>query len=176
MLPGDRQRPGHTTDWDRRPGRAETARLSANAERALANEAGGPVAQLLPVPQDGGDGVEDTDPLAPLKSDIAAAKGNALLVETTAGGWQEGRASAPQGGLEASPPWPDATGRNGRSWPNPPLGECWRLVGLPRLCSTIATAPRSAKHIGNGRWALCDRLGGSLAVELTEKLGIAGGI
>ena len=53
---------------------AETARLSANAERALANEAGGPVAQLLPVPLDGGDGGEDTDPLAPMKSDIAAAK------------------------------------------------------------------------------------------------------
>ena len=31
---------------------ADSARLSANAERALADEAGGPVAQLLPVPQD----------------------------------------------------------------------------------------------------------------------------
>ena len=35
---------------------ADTSRLTANAERSLANEAGGPVAQLLPVPQDGGDG------------------------------------------------------------------------------------------------------------------------
>ena len=74
---------------------ADTSRLSANAERSLANEAGGPLAQLIPVPQDGGDGDEDTDPLAGLKTDIAAAKGNALLVETTAGGWQEGKASAP---------------------------------------------------------------------------------
>ena len=75
---------------------ADTSRLTANAERSLANEAGGPLAQLIPVPQDGGDGAEDgTDPLSGLKSDIAAAKGNALLVETTAGGWQEGKASAP---------------------------------------------------------------------------------
>ena len=74
---------------------ADTSRLTANAERSLANEAGGPVAQLIPVPQDGGDGDEDTDPLAGLKSDIAAAKGNALLVETTAGGWQEGKVAAP---------------------------------------------------------------------------------
>ena len=33
---------------------ADTSRLTANAERALADEAGGPVAQLLPVPVDGG--------------------------------------------------------------------------------------------------------------------------
>ena len=75
---------------------ADTSRLTANAERSLANEAGGPVAQLLPIPQDGGDGDEDTDPLAGLKSDIAAAKGNALLVETTAGGWQGGATEAPR--------------------------------------------------------------------------------
>ena len=74
---------------------ADTSRLTANAERSLANEAGGPLAQLIPVPQDGGDGDEDTDPLAGLKTDIAAAKGNALLVETTAGGWQEGKVAAP---------------------------------------------------------------------------------
>ena len=75
---------------------ADTFRLTANAERSLANEAGGPLAQLIPVPQDGGDGDEDTDPLAGLKSDIAAAKGNALLVEATAGGWQEGKVAAPK--------------------------------------------------------------------------------
>ena len=74
---------------------ADTSRLTANTERSLANETGGPLAQLIPVPQDGGDGDEDTDPLAGLKSDIAAAKGNALLVETTAGGWQEGKVAAP---------------------------------------------------------------------------------
>ncbi len=76
---------------------ADTSRLVANAERSLANEAGGPVAQLLPVPQDGGDGGEDgTDPLSGLKSDIKDAKGSALLVETTSGGWGEGAVNAPR--------------------------------------------------------------------------------
>ena len=77
---------------------ADTSRLTANAERSLANEAGGPLAQLLPVPQDGGDGAEEdgTDPLSGLKSDIKDAKGSALLVETTSGGWGEGAVNAPR--------------------------------------------------------------------------------
>ena len=76
---------------------ADTSRLTANTERSLANEAGGPLAQLLPVPQDGGDGAEaGTDPLSGLKSDIKDAKGSALLVETTSGGWGEGAVNAPR--------------------------------------------------------------------------------
>ena len=76
---------------------ADTSRLMANAERSLADEAGGPLAQLLPVPQDGGDGAEEgADPLSGLKSDIKDARGSALLLETTAGGWAEGPASAPR--------------------------------------------------------------------------------
>ena len=73
-----------------------TARLQAEAERSLADEARGPLAQLIAIPQDGkgGDGAGD-DPLAPLRRDIAAARGKALLVETTAAGWSEGKASAP---------------------------------------------------------------------------------
>ena len=69
---------------------AETARLSANAERALADEAGGPVAQLLPVPQDGGDD-SDTDPLAALKSDISKAKGGCAFGRNNVG-WLARRA------------------------------------------------------------------------------------
>ena len=74
---------------------ADTARLNANTERSLADEAGGPVAQLLPVPQDGGDGGED-DALAGLKADIKKARGSALLIETVNAGWGEGKAAAPQ--------------------------------------------------------------------------------
>ena len=72
-----------------------SARLGSEAERTLADEASGPVANLLAVPQDGGDGGDD-DPLAALKADIRTARGKALLVETSAAGWGEGRASAPQ--------------------------------------------------------------------------------
>ena len=87
---------------------ADTARLSANAERSLADEAGGPVAQLLPVPQDGGDGSDD-DPLAMLRKDIRDAKGKALLVETTAAGWAEGKTAAPSGDWKQQPLHPMPT-------------------------------------------------------------------
>ena len=73
---------------------ADSARLNANAERSLADEAGGPVAQLLPVPQDGGDGGDD-DALASLKTDIKNARGKALLLETVNSGWGEGKSAAP---------------------------------------------------------------------------------
>ena len=79
---------------------ADTARLNANAERSLADEAGGPVAQLLPVPQDGGDDSAD-DPLAGLRKDIRDAKGKALLVETVNAGWGEGKQAAPQSDWQA---------------------------------------------------------------------------
>lgn len=71
-----------------------TARLQSEAERSLADEAAGPLAQLIAVPQDGGSG-EDDDPLKALKADVAGARGKALLVETTAAGWGEGRGAAP---------------------------------------------------------------------------------
>ena len=72
-----------------------TARLQSETERSLADESAGPLAQLLAIPQDGGSG-EQGDPLSDLKRDIRAARGKALLVETTASGWDAGRAAAPQ--------------------------------------------------------------------------------
>ena len=72
-----------------------TARLQSEAERSLADEAGGPLAQLLAVPSDGGDGGDD-DPLANMKTDLAGARGKAMLVETTAAGWGEGKGVSPQ--------------------------------------------------------------------------------
>ena len=78
-----------------------TARLQSEAGRSLADEAGGPLAQLLAIPQDGGD-AGDGDPLKMLKADIAGARGKALLVETSAAGWGEGRTAAPQRDWQAS--------------------------------------------------------------------------
>ena len=77
-------------DWAR-----STGTLAAYLETRLGQEAGGTVAHVLPIPQDGGDGT-DTDPLADLKADIRNAKGGTVLTETTAAGWGEGKASAPQ--------------------------------------------------------------------------------
>ena len=78
-----------------------TTRLLSETERSLADESAGPLAQLLAIPQDGGDGSED-DPLAALKLDIKTARGRALLVETVAAGWGEGRGAAPSQDWKAS--------------------------------------------------------------------------
>ena len=78
-----------------------TARLQSEAERSLADEVQGPLAQLLAIPQDGGD-AGDGDPLKKLKADIAGARGKALLVETSAAGWGEGRTAAPQRDWQAA--------------------------------------------------------------------------
>ena len=73
----------------------ETGALSGNLERRLQEEAGGPVAHVLAIPQDGGDGGDD-DPLASLKGDIAGAKGRTILMETTAAAWGDGSSAAPR--------------------------------------------------------------------------------
>ena len=74
-----------------------TARLGSEAERSLADESGGPLAQLLSIPQDPGeDDEDDEDMFSGLRADIARARGKALLVETTSAGWGDGRTSAPQ--------------------------------------------------------------------------------
>ena len=73
-----------------------TGRLNAAAERSLADEAGGPVAQLLTIPEgQAGDDDDDGDPLATLRTAIAGARGKSLLLETTASGYGEGKAGAP---------------------------------------------------------------------------------
>ena len=76
-----------------------TARLQSEAERSLADEAAGPLAQLLTYPEgaanqdaDGDEG----DTLAPIRAAIAAARGKAFLVESTASGYGEGKQNAPR--------------------------------------------------------------------------------
>ena len=72
-----------------------TASLAGGLERTLANESQSPSAQIIPVPQDGGDGSTD-DPLVALKTDIGKAQGKPLLVESTAAGFGLGPAGAPR--------------------------------------------------------------------------------
>ena len=88
--PGTRYRGQGPTSWAH-----VTARLQGEAERSLADTAAGPIAQLLAVPQDGGDDT-DEDPLAMLKADISAARGKPLFVETTAAAWGHGRSASPR--------------------------------------------------------------------------------
>ena len=51
---------------------ASSAASAAGLEQRLSEELSGPVAHLLPIPQDGGDNSDD-DPLGQLKADIAGA-------------------------------------------------------------------------------------------------------
>ena len=79
----------------------DTGALAGNLEKRLSEEAGGPVAHVLPIPSDGGSG-EDEDPLAALKADLAGAKGRTILAETTAAGWAEGAVAAPRSDWKSS--------------------------------------------------------------------------
>ena len=68
-----------------------TSSLQSETERSLADEMKGPLAQLITVPKDGGDGSMDQ-----LKADLKAARGRVALCETTQLGYGEGRLAAPQ--------------------------------------------------------------------------------
>ena len=104
--PGTRYRGQGPTSWAH-----TTARLQGEVERSLADEAAGPLAQLIALPQGPDDPDSDEDPLTPIRADIAKARGRALLLETTAAGWGEGRGSAPMADWQArrlGPQPPDA--------------------------------------------------------------------
>ena len=75
-----------------------TARLLAESEAHLADEAGGARGYIVPVPL-GNDGDDDDDApsaLAALQADVQGLRGRVALVETTSAGWGEGRGAAPQ--------------------------------------------------------------------------------
>ena len=72
-----------------------TGVLAANLELRLGQEAGGVVGHLIPVPSEGMNEENDTDPLAGLKNDLAALAGATSMVPTTATGFGIGSAGAP---------------------------------------------------------------------------------
>ena len=123
---------------------ASSAASAAGLELRLSEELGGPVAHLVAIPSDGGDGGED-DPLASLKADIANAKGSAVLLETTAGGYGEGKAAAPLS---------DWTPKRLGAEPPAVLAKLRAegAAGIIAACGippSLATARRNAKAIGD---------------------------
>ena len=161
--PGTRYRGQGPTSWAHL-----TARLQGEVERSLGDEAAGPLAYILPVPQDGGDGTDD-DPLKELKRDIGAARGKAVLTETTAAGWGEGKASAPM-----------ADWKPQRLGPNPPAGMVAvadaafsRMVAAcGASVSLFSDADGTAQREAWRRWHLgtVQPLAKLLAHELTVRL------
>ena len=74
---------------------AATNKMLTEVERSLGDEAGGPITQLLPNPMSP-DPDDDDDPLKDLAAAIAAARGRALIVESTSTGYGEGRTAGTQ--------------------------------------------------------------------------------
>ena len=74
-----------------------TAKLQGEAERSLADEASGPVAQIITAPEGEAlsDTDDDTDTHAEEKGILKAARGKLAFVETTRTGGENGPAAAP---------------------------------------------------------------------------------
>ena len=148
---------------------ATTNRMLSATTKTLADESGGPLANLLVTPQDGGDGDEDTDPLAALKADIRNAQGSGLMVETTFAGWGEGRSSAPQG---------DWSPR--RYGPMPPEslvslaetahGQMLAASGLPPDLATVSTAQGQREAFRRYLTMTVQPLSNCLVRELQDKV------
>ena len=80
--PGTRYRGQGPTSWAH-----TTARLQGEAERSLADEAAGPLAQLLTTPEGTDtDSEDDTDPWAAVRVALAGARGGSVLLETVSTG------------------------------------------------------------------------------------------
>ena len=89
--PGTRYRGQGPTSWA-----SLTARLLGEAERSLADEACGPLAQIVPHSPGRRRRRGPGRSACHAQGGHRQGAGQALLVETVAGGWSEGRAAAPQ--------------------------------------------------------------------------------
>lgn len=140
------------------------ARAAAETEKSLGDESTGPIAQILTVP-DGHGG--DDDEFGGLRGDIAKARGKALLLETTAGGYGD-RGGSPHRDWVAA-----------RLGPNPPEALV-RLAGdtFARLCaacgasvSLFTDADGTAQREAWRRWHLSTVLpvAGLIEAELSAR-------
>lgn len=165
--------------WGARPGQAyagiaptswahTTARLQSEVERSLADEAAGPIAQLLTYPSDpkGNSGEKDEK----LLKAITAARGKAALLETTAHAHSDGRNAAPAKDWDPN-----------RLGPNPPdamekirqgaFASMLAACGVPP--SLFLDADGTAQREAVRRWHqnLVRPMARMLEHELTRKLG-----
>ena len=105
--PGTRYRGQGPTSWAH-----TTARLQGEAERSLADEAAGPLAQLLTTPEGTDtDSEDDDDPWSAVRVALAGARGGSVLLETVSTGGGDGPAAAPRRDWEPrrlGPNMPDA--------------------------------------------------------------------
>ena len=134
------------------------------------------MAQLIPIPQDGGDGAEDddADALAGLKADIKAAKGSAMLVETTAGGYDQGAVNAPRSDWKAmrlGPQPPEAFVKVAGDSVFPLSRRV--LASRPGLFAEGADGTAMRESLRQFHMGVIRPLAVLLETELTEKFGAA---
>ena len=125
-------------------GRLHKQDAGRSRAQSLGDEASGPVVQLLAIPEDPGDPDDDADGVTPfdaLQGDIASARGKAILLETTAAGFGEGRGAAPQKDWVAN-----------RLGPNPPptMPEISRLAFGQMLAACGSSACICSNPIADG--------------------------
>ena len=146
----------------------DTGKLAAAIEKRLGEEASAPVANVVPMPQDGGDPDDETGKLAMLKKDLANAKGRNVFVETTAAGYGEGMAAAPredwkQKRIGADPP--DVLEKIRNSVSETVLACCGVPVELAELGQGTAAREAWRRFLH----ATIDPLGKLVSEELSEK-------
>ena len=116
---------------------ALTGRLAAGLENQMADEASGPVGSILTIPESTNptEGEDAADPMADVRTGIAAAKGAPVLVETTAGGYGD-RSQAPARDWDAK--------RFGAAWPEAVAGArqdvattIYSALGIPLSLVTL---------------------------------------
>ena len=153
-----------------------SAALAGRLEAGIADEAGAPPAQLVPVPADAaptgtdGDGDPENDPLSELRRDIGKARGKALLVETTAGGYGKGQGAAPRRDWEQrriGAEWPDVLETTRRAVFMDVAAAC-SVPGVLLSPGAEGTSQREALR----RWVhfAVEPMGELIAAELAAKL------
>ena len=112
----------------------------ARLEDRMAFESGGTVGYLLPIPAGG----EDED-VEVFKADLAKLGGKTAVVETTAAGWGEGRAAAPQRDYEPRRIGPNIPSGNVQAY-GKALESALAACGVPveLVSSADGTAQREA--------------------------------
>ena len=156
-----------------------TGTLAANLESKLGEEAGGAVGHVVPIPQDAGASDDDEDdeadekPLDALRSDLANLHGRTALVETTFGGWGEGRTGAPQNDWQprrfgASPPQSLAVLRSDAG--QAVLGAC----GVPVSLFTDADGTSQRESWRRFVMGSAEPVAELVAAEIADKLDVPG--
>ena len=139
-----------------------SGKLQANVETSLRDEASGAVGYLLPIPTGG-----DDDSVRDMKADIKTLAGKVAVVETTAGGWGEGRLAAPSQDYQPK-----------RIGPNPPQAMIEILRGNQQSILAALGVPIELVTASDGTgqreaWRRClhgtiQPLGALLSAELSR--------